>query len=69
MDGLLRRWHGDTRVEAAFQYSFREDDRFPVGLVDPALTRVYEPYEAWAAWAHRRRPSDAPPALPAACRP
>jgi hypothetical protein len=69
MDGLLRRWHGDTRVEAAFQYSFREDDQFPVGLVDPALTRVYEPYEAWAAWAHRRRPSYAPPALPAACRP
>jgi hypothetical protein len=69
MDGVLRRWHQDARVEAAFQYSFREDDLFPVGLVNPPLTRVYEPYEAWAAWARRRRPSDPPPALPAACRP
>jgi hypothetical protein len=68
MDGMLRRWHGDARVEAAFQYSYREDDLFPVGLVDPPLTRIYEPYDAWAAWA-RRRPSDPPRALPAACRP
>src|SRR5258705_551927 len=57
MDGLLGRWHRDRRVQAAFQYSFREDDLFPVGLVNPPLTRVYEPYEAWAAWARRRHPS------------
>jgi hypothetical protein len=68
MDGLLGRWHRDPRVQAAFQYSFREDDLFPVGLVDPALVRLYQPYDAWAAWGRRHRPDDPPPALPQACR-
>ena len=68
MDGLLRRWHRDPRVRAAFQYSFREDDLFPVGLVDPTLARVYQPYRAWSAWAGRRASTDRAPALPAACR-
>jgi hypothetical protein len=68
MDGQLGRWHRDPRVEAAFQYSFREDDLFPVGLVDPTLVRVYEPYDAWAAWARRQRPTDPPPAPPGGCR-
>ena len=67
MNGLLGRWHRDPRVQAAFQYSFREDDLFPVGLVDPALARVYQPYDAWAAWAQRQRPDDPPPALPGSC--
>jgi hypothetical protein len=54
-------------VQAAFQYTFREDDLFPVGLVDPALTRVYQPYDAWAAWAQRHPPDDPPPGLPGSC--
>jgi hypothetical protein len=68
MDGLLRRWYRDPRVEAAFQYSFREDDVFPVGLVDPTLARVYPTYEVWRSWGSARRPGDPPPALPGACR-
>jgi hypothetical protein len=68
MDGLIRRWRGDPRVEAVFQYSFREDDRFPVGLLDPTLARVYAPYATWAAWGRRRHPTDPPPAMPSACR-
>jgi hypothetical protein len=69
MDDLLGRWHRDPRVEAAFQYSFREDDMFPVGLVDPPLARVYQPpYDAWAGWAARRRPGAPAPPLPEACR-
>ena len=68
MDGLLRRWYRDPRVEAAFQYSFREDDLFPVGLVDATLARVYPTYELWRSWGGGRRPGDPPPTLPGACR-
>jgi hypothetical protein len=67
MDGLLRRWYKDQRVEAVFQYSFREDDMFPVGLVDPTLTRAYAPYELWRAWGGALRPGAPPPALPGVC--
>ena len=67
MDGLLRRWYKDQRVEAVFQYSFREDDLFPVGLVDPTLTRAYAPYELWRAWGGSLRPGAPPPALPGVC--
>jgi hypothetical protein len=64
----LRRWAASDRVEAAFQYSFREDPTFPTGLLDAALGRTYPTYDLLAAWT--RRPStDAPaPALPGSCR-
>jgi hypothetical protein len=63
---LLRRWADDPRVDVAFQYTFREDTAYPVGLVDAGLTRVYPTYDLWAAWG-TREPSDPAPALPAAC--
>lgn len=63
---LLSRWAADPRVDAAFQYTFREDTAYPVGLVDPALTRTYPTYDLWAAWG-ARAPTDGPPARPAAC--
>ena len=66
-DALLRRWAQDPRVDAAFQYTFRDDSAYPVGLADPALTRTYPTYELWKAWGDRA-PSDPPPPLPAACR-
>jgi hypothetical protein len=50
MDGALRYWATDPRVDAAFQYTFREDSAFPVGLADPGLDRLYRSYEAWQAW-------------------
>ena len=65
-DAALRRWADDPRVDAAFQYTFREDTAYPVGLADAGLTRVYPTYDLWAAWG-ARGPSDPPPALPAAC--
>jgi hypothetical protein len=65
-DGALRRWADDPRVDAALQYTFREDRLYPVGLADAGLTRAYPTYDLWAAWG-ARRPSDPPPALPAAC--
>jgi hypothetical protein len=50
MDGALRTWARDPRVEAAFQYTFREDPSFPVGLADAGLDRLYRSYGAWRAW-------------------
>ncbi len=47
----LARWYADPRVGAVFQYTFREDDLFPVGLADAALTRLYPAYYLWLAWA------------------
>jgi hypothetical protein len=58
MDAALRAWAANTRVDAAFQYTFREDTAFPVGLADVGLDRLYRAYDAWRAWS---RPG-APPA-------
>ena len=63
MAGALARWARDPRVDAAFQYSFREDTAFPVGLVDARLDRLYRAYEAWRAWS---RPG--PPPAGVGCR-
>jgi hypothetical protein len=62
----LLRWADDPRVDAAFQYTFREDTAYPVGLADANLTRVYPTYDLWAAWG-ARGPTDPPPTLPQAC--
>ncbi|MEA2291655.1 MAG: hypothetical protein QOF17_675 [Solirubrobacteraceae bacterium] len=61
----LAQWWRDPRVAAAFQYEFREDEAFPTGLVDPALTRPRRVLAEWQAWGARERP-DAPPP-PSAC--
>jgi hypothetical protein len=45
--GALRRWARDPRVQMAFQYEFRESDTFPVGLIDPGLTRLYPVYDLY----------------------
>ena len=65
-DAALRRWADDPRVDAAFQYTFREDTAYPVGLADAGLTRIYPTYDLWAAWG-ARGPTDPPPALPPSC--
>jgi hypothetical protein len=62
----LDRWAADPRVDAAFQYTFREDTAYPVGLADARLTRTYPTYELWQAWG-TRTPSAPAPALPQAC--
>jgi hypothetical protein len=65
---LLRRWHRDPQVEAAFQYTLREDPNFPVGLVGPSGAPEYPTYALWRAWGAREKPTAPPPALPADCR-
>jgi hypothetical protein len=62
----LLAWHEDPEVQAAIQYTFREDSAFPVGLADAGLTRTYPTYDLLRAWGDRR-PADPPPAVPAAC--
>lgn len=47
----LRSWVDDPRVTAAFQYTFRDDTAFPVGLADPGLTTLEPAYAAWRALA------------------
>jgi hypothetical protein len=66
-DAALRRWADDPRVDVAFQYTFREDPAYPVGLADAGLARTYPTYDLWRAWGGMRAPGDPPPALPATC--
>ena len=68
MQRALLSWYANERVDVAFQYTFREDNFFPVGLVDTGLTRTYPVYDLWRAWGGRRAPGAPPPRLPAACR-
>jgi hypothetical protein len=47
-------WSRDTRVGAIFQYSFREDTDFPVGLISADLVHVYPAYDLWRSFARAR---------------
>lgn len=53
MAAQLRAWRRDPRIEAAFQYTLRDDPIFPVGLADAGLTRLYPAYEAWRSRGER----------------
>jgi hypothetical protein len=67
MHERLLDWYEDPRVTAAFQYTLREDDQFPTGLVDTALRRPFPVLRAWQAWGGRREPVGPPPSLGEAC--
>jgi len=47
MAAQLAAWRADPEIRAAFQYSFRDDPLFPVGLADAKLTQLRPAYEAW----------------------
>ena len=51
MAAALHAWAHDDRIDAAFQFTFREAHAFPVGLVSPSLTRTYRSHRAWFAFA------------------
>jgi hypothetical protein len=56
---LLRRrllqWHRDPQVTVAAQYTMREDDLFPTGLVTTDLTRERPALREWQAWGAANR--------------
>ncbi|MDX6698050.1 MAG: hypothetical protein QOE65_1447 [Solirubrobacteraceae bacterium] len=66
LDVLLRRWDRDPAVEAAFQYTLREDPNFAVGLAARSGQPTYPAYSLWRAWGARKA-GDPPPGLPADC--
>lgn len=51
MARALAGWYDDPRVDAAFQYTFREDTLFRTGLADERLTHERPSYAAWRALA------------------
>ena len=51
MSAALRSWAVNDRIDAAFQYTFRESRDYPVGLVSPSLFETYRSYRAWLAFA------------------
>jgi hypothetical protein len=59
-DALVRWWR-DPQVSAAFQYTFREDNLFRVGLVSTDLTAARPVLKEWQAWGQRPDPASPPP--------
>ena len=49
----LRDYAADPRVKAVFQYTLREDDLFPTGLVSTDLTTAYPALRLWQSWSAR----------------
>ena len=67
LDALWAKWRDDPRVQAAFQYTFRDDPTYPVGLADAALTHSWPTYDLVRAWGGSRNSTDPAPPLPAGC--
>ncbi len=63
----LRRWSQNPRVGAIFQYSFREDPAYPVGLVSADLQHTYPAYRLWLAYAQARARDAPPPPTSSSC--
>jgi len=61
----LRAWYADPRVSLAVQYTMREDDLFPTGLITTDLARARPALKEWQAWGGRERPGAPPP--PSTC--
>jgi hypothetical protein len=54
-------WYENRRVTLAVQYTFREDDQFPTGLVTTDLKRARPALREWQAWGTRAGPAAPPP--------
>ena len=50
MHRRLQTWYLDPQVTAAFQYTVREDDRFPYGLISTGLEAAFPALGLWQAW-------------------
>jgi hypothetical protein len=60
MSAALRSWAVNDRIDAAFQYTFRDNRHYPVGLVSSSLRDTFASYRAWSAFAGS--PRQLPPA-------
>ena len=56
-------WYEDPRVTIAFQYTVREDDKFPTGLVSTDLTSDRPALKEWTAWGGGRSRDRPAPAI------
>jgi hypothetical protein len=63
----LLHWYADPRVGAVFQYSFREDPAFAVGLVSADLSHIYPAYRLWLSYTRLRASGRPPPSPGAGC--
>ena len=54
-------WDRDPRVTLAVQYTFREDNLFPTGLVTSDLSRARPALREWQAWGGRPSAASPPP--------
>jgi hypothetical protein len=63
----LERWSANPRVSAIFQYSFREDPAYPVGLLSADLRHTYPAYRLWLAYAQASTGHLAPPPSSSSC--
>ena len=61
MSAALRSWAANDRIDAAFQFTFRESRDYPVGLVSSSLLKTYGSYRAWLAFAGAPRRLPASP--------
>jgi hypothetical protein len=60
-------WYSDPRVRAVFQYTFRDDPLFPVGLASADLGTLRPTYRMWLAFERAGRSAAALPTAQAAC--
>lgn len=63
----LARWAAEPDVEAVFQYTFRDDPAFPVGLVSADLARVHPAYGLWLQYTRARARGGRTPSPAALC--
>ena len=63
----LLRWYEDPQVTAALQYTLREDNLFPVGLVKTDLSAAFPALQEWQAWGAAKRPRAQDPPPPDSC--
>jgi hypothetical protein len=63
----LERWSANPRVGAIFQYSFREDPAYPVGLMSADLRHTYPAYRLWLAYAQASAAQAPPPPIGSSC--
>jgi hypothetical protein len=54
-------WYRDRQVTLAVQYTFREDEMFPTGLVTADLAHARPALAEWQVWGDRPNPSSPPP--------